>query len=132
MKEKNFLDFNGAMDELNTIFNNVTKTTDNFNIESKNLLKHTAYSKDDSYVIEIAVPGYNKNEISISIESEILILSADIDEDAETFWKKSFVSKFRIPKDADSENVKASITDGILMIALTKQEKSKSKFIKIN
>lgn len=92
-----------------------------------------AYLKDDSYFLEFSAPGYEKEELNISVEGDILILSADIKETDETYWKKSFSSKFRIPKDSDITKIQAKFDKGILVVEVPKITEAKSwKTIKIN
>jgi HSP20 family protein len=96
-------------------------------------IKHKTYSKDDSYLLEFAAPGYEKDEIKISVNGDVLTLSVDIKKSDETFWKTSFNEKFRIPKDADGENIKAKLDKGILTVEVFKMKEEKSlKTIKID
>ena len=94
-------------------------------------LKYKAYSTDDLYILEFAIPGYDKEDVKISIEDDALVLSADIKEKETNFWKSSFNSKFRIPQDADFESINAKLEKGILRIEVAKTVKNKLKTIDI-
>lgn len=103
---------------------------DIYNVKS---IKHKSYVKEDLYLLEFAAPGYEKDEISISVDDNILTLSADIKESDKTFWKTSFSSRFRLPIDADGTSIKAKLDKGILIIEIFKIKQEKSlKTIKID
>lgn len=122
--ENTFKDFSDLFEVFDSVFGNA------FNCQT---LKHKAYSKNDSYLLEFAVPGYEKNEIEVSIEGDIMTLCSKINEKDETFWKTSFVRKFRIPKDADVTNVVAKMDKGILTVEVFKVKKEQtSNSIKID
>lgn len=96
-------------------------------------IKHREYSKADSYLLEFAAPGYEKDDINISVDGDILTLSSDIKESNETFWKTSFNSRFRLPKDADGGNIMAKLDKGILSVEVFKTKEEKTlKTIKID
>lgn len=122
--ENTFKDFSDLFEVFDGLFGNA------INCQT---LKHKAYSKNDSYLLEFAVPGYEKNEIEVSIEGDIMTLCSKIEEKDETIWKTSFVRKFRIPKDADATNVVAKMDKGILAVEVFKVKKEQtSNFIKID
>lgn len=63
--ENTFKDFSDLFEVFDGLFGNA------INYQT---LKHKAYSKNDSYLLEFAVPGYEKNEIEVSIEGDIILL----------------------------------------------------------
>ncbi|MCB9023641.1 MAG: Hsp20/alpha crystallin family protein [Lentimicrobiaceae bacterium] len=99
------------------------------------------YKTDDSFVIELAVPGYSKEEISINLEQQTLKISAeakqrDIKDDK--FLRREFGfnginRSFVLPKTIDTETISADFRDGILKInLLIKQETLIKKEISIS
>jgi HSP20 family protein len=90
----------------------------------------------DSYKIEIAAPGFNRDNFKLEVEDQLLTISAEntenkIDE-SEKWTRKEyhfagFKRSFTLPRTVDAEKIKAEYKDGILHVALPKQEESKAK-----
>ena len=97
---------------------------------------------DNAFVVQIDVPGYDKNNIDISYENDILSVSGTVNEeetkeDAKYFVKerrmKSFDKKW-ILKDTTSKGITAKCENGVLTIKVPLREsedKTENK-IKIN
>ncbi len=89
----------------------------------------------EAYNLELAVPGLKKEDITIELEDQLLVVSGaskvEKEEDAGRYFRKefsyaSFQRKFTLPEDVDGELVEASYTDGILKVKVPrKQEKQK-------
>ncbi len=89
-----------------------------------------------AYHIDIDLPGMNKNDISIDIDENSLIISGErkIKEEVkeedyhkiETSFGK-FERVFSLPKNIDIENITASSQDGVLEVVIPKQEKMITK-----
>ena len=85
---------------------------------------------ETNYNVEIAIPGFKKEEIKINVDNDILTITGSyqnsIDESTGNFTKKefsktSFTKTFQIPDDVDGEKISAKIEDGILNITLDKK-----------
>lgn len=98
---------------------------------------------DDAFVVQIDVPGYDKNNIDISYENDVLSVSGIVNEENETkedekyFVKerrmKSFSKKW-ILKNTTSKGITAKCENGVLTIKVPLREsedKTENK-IKIN
>lgn len=80
---------------------------------------------DDAFVVQIDVPGYDKNNIDISYENDVLSVSGTVNEENETkedekyFVKerrmKSFSEKW-ILKNTTSKGITAKFENGVLTI----------------
>lgn len=90
---------------------------------------------EKAFNIELSVPGFDKNDIKIEIEKDVLKISAqsevkneEKDENEKVlrqeFKTSSFVRKFTIPENIDTENISATQKDGVLQITLPKQDKA--------
>lgn len=89
-----------------------------------------------AYHIDIDLPGMNKNDISIDIDENSLLISGErkIKEEVkeedyhkiETSFGK-FERVFSLPKNIDVENITASSQDGVLEVVIPKQDKTASK-----
>ena len=48
------------------------------------LLKVNLIEDNDNYIIELAAPGFQKNDFNIELEDEVLTISLDIEIDTKT------------------------------------------------
>jgi HSP20 family protein len=85
---------------------------------------------ENDFSIELAVPGFTKEEIKINIQKNVLIIKAERNENTEDkvkyirkeFGKKPFARKFIIPKNVDTDHVSAAFNNGILEVHIPKKE----------
>ena len=85
---------------------------------------------DDDYTISLALPGFKKEDVDISIEDDTLVISSTVEQDD---FKKSFVNRYSIPEDADVNKIEASMEDGILKVVVIKyKELPKTNIKKID
>ncbi|GAB1403599.1 MAG: Hsp20/alpha crystallin family protein [Lentimicrobiaceae bacterium] len=89
------------------------------------------HTDESAFYLELAIPGYEREDFSISVEDQFLILKADAKEDEikdEKYLQKEFSAggfhrKYTFPKKVDTENISAGYTNGILTVKLPfKQE----------
>lgn len=94
------------------------------------------------YLLELSAPGYDKKDISISVENEVLTISGNVNEEHEEkndnyvsreFRTGSFRRSFNLGKLIDTEKVSAKYENGILHVELPKVETAvrKPKEIKV-
>ncbi|NNF32461.1 MAG: Hsp20/alpha crystallin family protein [Saprospiraceae bacterium] len=92
---------------------------------------------DNQFIVDVAVPGYDKNDIHINLDQDHLIISSerkgekDLNFKIREFNYGTFNRKFRLPEDVDVENITASFKDGILSIHIPKAEEVKPRKIDI-
>jgi HSP20 family protein len=82
----------------------------------------------DVYEMQLAIPGYTKDEVKLSIENNTLTISAEYEQKEESasysrreFVKTSFERSFSLPRSIDQEKVEASFENGILNIKLPRK-----------
>ena len=82
----------------------------------------------DVYEMQLAIPGYTKDEVKLSIENNTLTISAEYEQKEESasysrreFRKTSFERSFTLPRSIDQEKVEASFENGILNIKLPRK-----------
>jgi molecular chaperone IbpA len=91
---------------------------------------------DDNFLVTLALAGYEKNNIDISIKEDALIIRGKIDSDKEKNFaykgiaSRSFERKFQLGKDIEVHNAK--LENGLLEISLLKIIPEKEEIIKIN
>jgi HSP20 family protein len=86
---------------------------------------------EKNYTIELALPGFSKDEISISFEEEVLTVTAgrqpkeDVKGPKYTWNEFGFKSKyersFQLPETVDAESISAAFENGILLVTLPKK-----------
>ena len=90
----------------------------------------------DDYRIELAVPGYAKNEIKIKLDGQILSITGEPAEAKANenerivrneFSRKPFSRSFRLSNWVDSSSIAARFENGILTVCIPKLEEAKSK-----
>jgi len=96
----------------------------------------------ESFHIEVAVPGMKKEDFKINLNNNRLTVSAqqEVQKEQETntenktpkyvrreFSYSTFQRTFSLPKSVNGDKVEATYTDGILHIALPKREEAKEK-----
>lgn len=92
-------------------------------------------SREDDYVVFLAVPGLTKNDLAISVKDGLLSVSYKKDESDEKEY--SFVSSFKktysIPEDVSDKDISGKVENGVLVISLPRsKKKSLERFISLN
>lgn len=98
-------------------------------------------SEDDGeYLIRADLPGVEKDQVKVTVENGVLLISGERSSEKEEKNMKyhriersygSFIRSFVLPDDADGTKVKADFKNGILKVHLPKDENAKPKSIEI-
>jgi HSP20 family protein len=109
--------------------------------ESEGQLSIDAYQDDHNVYILAPIAGVKASDVDISITDEVLTIKGnrqpghDIPHDKhfaqECYWGP-FSRSYILPISVNSENSKAILKDGLLRIEVPKDEKVKTRVIKIN
>ncbi|AZV47363.1 heat-shock protein Hsp20 [Nautilia sp. PV-1] len=95
---------------------------------------------EKGYYLEIDLPGVNKENIEISVNEGILTISGERKlerkEEKENYTRiESFFGRFersfKLPADADSENIEAKYENGVLKLFIPRRKKPEGKKIEI-
>lgn len=100
------------------------------------LMKTDIKEKGDKYIIDIDLPGYDKENIDLEIEDGYLKVSAKVDknidesdEEEKYIHQERFYGEcsrsFYIGKNIKEEDIKASFKKGILTLTIPKEEQKK-------
>jgi HSP20 family protein len=96
--------------------------------------------KDDEYLVKVELPGVEKNDVQITLESNILTVKGEKkqekEEKGENYHRMersygSFQRSFTLPTTVKSDKIDASFKDGVLSIRLPKSEEAKPKLIEV-
>lgn len=108
-------------------------------------MKTDVKEKDGNYILEIDIPGYNKEDIKIELENGYLTVSASKEEKVDEEDKKShYIHKERYfgkcsrtyyaGENIKEEDIKANFKNGILTLTFPKENPEKienKKYIEI-
>ena len=72
----------------------------------------------DSYIYNVKVPGFPQESISVMLQTDIRTL--DIEARVATDNTKSTYTTLHLPRDADCDNVDATLNLGVLTIRVAK------------
>jgi len=106
--------------------------------ESSTLPGVNIHETADSYEMEVAAPGMNKNDFKVELQDNRLVISAERKTENEKkqsgnylrreFSYHSFVRSFTLAeKQVEREKISARYTDGILHITVPKTQEAKTK-----
>lgn len=98
------------------------------------------YQTDDEVVIKAPIAGVRPEDLEISVTDDVVTIRGERREFSETqkenylaqecYWGE-FSRSYGLPVAVDSDKAEASLKDGILTIKFPKQEKTKTKTLKI-
>ncbi|MEO9953934.1 Hsp20/alpha crystallin family protein [Nonlabens sp.] len=89
--------------------------------------------RDESYLLELSIPGFSKEEVQIEIDQDVLTITSQVEKtesDAalkftrREFSKKSFKRSFNLPETVNQNVIDASYNNGVLMVILPKKEEA--------
>ncbi|UYP01147.1 Hsp20/alpha crystallin family protein [Oceanotoga sp. DSM 15011] len=132
----NFDEFDSVFEDLSKMFNGMDKITKN------SYMNIDLYENENEAVIEAELPGFQRDEININIENNILNITAQKKEakeeknDSKKYYiKERYFGKvaraFEMPENIDLEKINAKFENGILKITLAKKDEE-TKNIKID
>jgi HSP20 family protein len=96
---------------------------------------------DKEYLIKAELPEIKRDEIKVTVENGVLVISGERKLEKEEKGKKyhrieraygSFARSFGLPDDANPEKVNAEFKDGLLTVHVAKSEASRPKQIEVN
>lgn len=116
-----------------------------FTGEETKIMRTDIKEKKDKYLVDIDLPGYEKEDIKIEIEDGYLTIHATTDSHKEEKEDGKFVRKeryfgecsrsFYVGEDIKEEDVKASFKNGTLKLEIPKKEEKRAlpekKYIQI-
>ena len=104
---------------------------------SKNLMKTDVRETEDSYELDVDLPGFKKDEVNVELKSGYLTIQAATtknndqkDEKTGNYIRRERYSgscsrSFYVGKDITQEDIKAKYENGILVLAIPKKDQKK-------
>ena len=123
---------NTFSDFFNDFFNDSLMSRDYF----KSVPAVNISERSNDYLIEMAAPGFAKDDFKVNVENDILTISAEkknekMDENSrftrKEFQYSSFSRTFTMPEHVEAEKIGAEYKDGVLALMLPKKEEAKVK-----
>ncbi len=101
-----------------------------------------AWEESDKFCIEMALPGWASDEVSLQIEKDTLTVTGKKQSSPDSVKTQrvytlrevetgTFVRSFRLASNIDHDQTKASFTNGMLLIQFPKSESAKPRQIAI-
>ena len=116
-----------------------------FDERESRIMRTDIKERGDKYIIDIDLPGYEKENIKIDVEDGYLTVHATIDSNKEEKEEGKFVRKeryvgscsrsFYVGEEVNDEDIKATFKNGTLKLEIPKKEEKKElpekKYIQI-
>ena len=115
-----------------------------FKPENSRVMKTDIKEHDDSYELMVELPGFDKENIDMSIEEGYLTIEANTNSSKDEEEKGKYVRRerysgtfsrsFYVGDDVTEDDIKASFKNGVLDVNIPKKEtekKSEKKYIEI-
>ena len=111
---------------------------------SRTSLPAVNLSEDDrNYLVDVVAPGYKKEDFKLNVDDDVLTISAESKNerteggDGREYSRReyscsSFTRSFQLPENAKDDAISAQYSDGILRIAIPKNEKQVKATKQIN
>ncbi len=100
-------------------------------LERHDAFRTDVIERDDSYLLEAELPGFNKEDINIDLKNDLLTISASHKEENEEKDKHKYIRKeryyssysrsFRV-NNVEANDIDASYNNGILEVVIPKKE----------
>jgi HSP20 family protein len=107
-----------------------------FKNEWKGIVPVNIKESDSKYILEVIAPGFEKPDFKINLEQDVLTISAEKKENAETtenekqirkeYSVRTFKRSFTVDNKIDSGKIEAKYVNGILILTLPKKEPAKT------
>jgi len=100
-------------------------------MRGENLPAANVKENENGYEIELAAPGFKKNDIHVEVENGVLTISGEQKEETDkndnnykrrVFSRRSFSRSFYLPDNTGEEDIDARYEDGVLKLSIKKKQ----------
>lgn len=142
-----FNDYDNMKDEYYSPFNNLKKQIDgifdslNLKDECAEKIRTDLYETDDNYIVLCELPGITKEDLSLQIIQNELLIQGNKEIFHDIDFKKPLKKEIhfgtinkniKLPSRVDSNNIKAQLINGILIIHIGKKKDENTPVKNIN
>ena len=110
---------------------------DFFPKRERNLMKTDIREKKDKYIVDVDLPGFEKDNIDLTLKNGYLEISAKVEKEDNNEDEEKFVRRerfygecsrsFYVGEDITEEDIDAEFKNGILKIEVPKKEEQKKQ-----
>jgi HSP20 family protein len=97
----------------------------------------------DHFYVEAELPGFNKDDVNITLENQMLSIAAERKSERKENGAKGelllherrynrFLRSFTLPPTVDEQSVNARLENGVLTVTLNKREETKPRRIQVS
>jgi HSP20 family protein len=93
---------------------------------------------EDAWLVETDLPGVNRADINVDVQGSELVVSGEIKEKERVGILRRrtrpvgrFEFRMTLPPDADSDNIDANLSDGVLKVRIPKSDGAQSRRIDV-
>lgn len=111
-------------------------------VERELQIKMDVSESNGSYVVKAEIPGVNKDDIHISVEGNLVSISAEVKKEKEEKKGENVIRSeryygkvsrsFTLANEVDSDKVQAKYADGVLEITMPKKSVGTKKSITVS
>lgn len=97
--------------------------------DSESLMSHFCHSyreTEDSYIVEADLPGYKKEDVTVTWNAGKIIISAKNQRNG-SYYKEFYISNWQ----SDPDKGNAKLEDGVLTVTLPKSERARGRVIRV-
>lgn len=96
---------------------------------------------DDSYEIDVELPGFDRDDIEVTVDQGVLTVEGrrtfEAEEEGRTYHLRErasgrFSRSFSLPTSVNPDDVEAHFDQGVLRVHLPKQEQAKTRKIEVD
>ena len=105
-------------------------------------MKMDVSEAEGSYTVKAEIPGVNKDDIHISVEGNMVSISAEVKKEKEEKKGENVIRSeryfgkvsrsFTLANEVDTEKVQAKYADGVLEVTIPKKSKGNKKVIPVS
>ncbi|MGJ8677708.1 MAG: Hsp20/alpha crystallin family protein [Akkermansiaceae bacterium] len=85
----------------------------------------------DGWKIRLELPGYNKDEIKLTVDQDYIHVVAETTDEARDFLGKD-ERRIKVSEDVDSDQISARLENGILYLEIARRSKPEPKIISVD
>ena len=123
-----------GFDDFDRDMNRIMSRSSLYGKNAAKIMKTDVQERDGSYEVDIDLPGFKKEDVSVKLENGYLTITASkgLDKDEENKDKSGYIRRerwsgscsrsFYVGEDVRPEDIKARMEDGILHLTMPKEQ----------
>lgn len=111
-------------------------------VEYEPQMKLDVSEAEGSYLVKAEIPGVNKEDIHVSVDGNVVSISAEVKKEKEVKKDEKVIRSeryfgkvarsFTLSSEVDADKVQAKYTNGVLEVTLPKKTNGKKKLIAVS